>query len=170
MSTTTYELLEEAARLLAAIAAAETDEEADAILARALAWEGELPDRLARLRAVQVRAEAETALLDAEERRLRARRQRCEATRGRVRGMAASLLVAHRELQGGDGRVVAPTLTARLQRSPPRLDAPRDPSGWPAAYTYQVPALDRDHLRADLEAGIEVPGCALVRGEHDRWG
>lgn len=168
MSRSTWDLVESASALIAALNGCETDEEALALLDEQLALEGEIADKLARIHAVQRRAEAEATHLRDEERRLAERRRRQERVAERVKGLAYDLLTAHRELTG-EGRVVTPTLTARLQRSAPRLVVPSSPAEWPDAYVVQVPQLDRDAVRDALKRGEDVPGCSLEQSEHVRW-
>lgn len=166
---TTYDLLHDTIDLLDRLQLAETDEEALAILEEQLELEGELARKLERLHAVHRRMSAEAALLREEEQRLAGRRQRIQRAEGRVRELAYMALCAHRELCG-ESRVVTPTITARLQRSPARLVAPEDPEQWPEAYVTHTPQLDRRALRAALMSGDEVPGCRLEQSEHLRWG
>jgi hypothetical protein len=168
VSRTTLELATDAEDLIRALNACETDEEAIALLDEQLALEAALEDKLERIHAVHRRAKAERTLLRAEEERLAARRHRCDQAADRVEATALLALETHRHLTGAS-KVVTPRLTARLQRSPVRLVVPGDPSAYPDAYIVQRPELDRAALKADLEAGAEVPGCALVRGDHVRW-
>lgn len=164
----TYQLIEDSILLLEQINAAETDEEAVELLDRQLELEAAMEGKLERLHAVQRRATTEAALLREEERRLAERRRRQEKVVERVKDLARQLLEARRELTGS-ARVVTPTVTARLQRSAKRLVAPSDPAAWPEAYVIHVPELDRQALKAALEAGAEIEGCSLEQSEHVRW-
>lgn len=166
---TTYDLWSDSLSLLEALNGAETDEEALELLDAQLELEGEIADKLVRLHAVHTRLGGEAQMLRAEEQRLAARRQRLERAGERVKGLAQMAVEAHRELTGSP-KVVTPTVTVRLQRSPARLVAPEDPDRWPEAFVVRVPQLDRRALAAALKGGEEVPGCRLEQSEHLRWG
>lgn len=111
---------------------------------------------------------AEEALLKIEETRLAKRRTRARKQREHLEGYALQLLQAH-EGMSGERSIDTGTLTARLQKSPPRLviDEHFDEMAAPPGCVTTIPY--KDGIRRALRAGETVPGAHLEQNDHVRW-
>lgn len=163
-----HELVAAAGCLVAALSAAETEEEAVALLDQQLTLEQGIADKLEALHFVQRQLEAQAGVIRAEETALAGRRKRLEAGRARVKALAEDLLRAHADLTG-ERKVDTGRVSARLVRGNPKVHHPASPASWPGRYVRHEPKLDKARLRMDLQAGAEVEGCRLSFPEHVRW-
>lgn len=106
--------------------------------------------------------DAEIDVIKAEEKRLAERRKAVENKRDRVKKYIADQL----QLMGID-KVKLPTVTIALQNNPPALKI-EDESLIPASYLTLIPEryeADKDRIKKDLKAGVEVPGAVLTQGK-----
>lgn len=166
MHVSAYDLSRSASMFVAAYQAGDlTDEEFSVNLATFL---DAADDKIAALRAVVIRLEADAALLKSEAALFTERRKRAESAAERCTESAAGLLRAMRD--AGQAPVVEGV--ARLQTNGGKVPViVEDEAAVPVAYRRAVvPPPDLDRIRAALESGAAVPGCRLgERGEGVRW-
>lgn len=162
---TVYELTAAAARMVALWQDGEmTDEELAVNLDSFLDAAG---DKLSALRAVVIRAEAEADLLKREAALLTDRRKRAESVVERCTARAGDLLAAMRDAGQAPKVPGVVSLATNGGKLPVVVT---DPELIPIRFQRVQVTPDTDKIRAALEAGADVPGCALgERGESVRW-
>lgn len=174
---TTYELIQAAGALTQMLYRIPPEDDTslgDHLEKAIFQWMERVEDKVEGLYFVIKRMKAEAALLQAEEGRLAKRRVRIQKQQKRLEGLAKELLQEHREVSG-EGYVTTATFTARLQKSPPRVEIATE--GLPfevladldAFFASPPPKLDKKRLAEALKAGRNVPGAKLVQDEHVRF-
>ena len=174
---TSHDLMNAAARVAvlmdeAATAAAEFDAErvaaldAEAIsLLEALA--DALPEKLDKLRAVNVRLTAEAKMLREEEKALAARRKAREAGALRCKTLIAGLLEANRDT-GADPKIQTDGHSYWLQ-STESVRGPESAETWPERWQSVKVSPDKRAALKALKGGESVDGFELVTTEGARW-
>jgi hypothetical protein len=104
--------------------------------------------------------DSQTALADAEIKRLQARRKAMENAQKRLKDYALRVMDEH-----GFERLDGETATLRVQANPPALSIWNE-SAIPAEFLTlkQETLVDKVALKAALRAGREIPGCELTQG------
>jgi uncharacterized protein (DUF885 family) len=166
--STTYDLLRDADRLLAALddAGGELTAESEAAWAAWLAAGGA---KLESLHAVTKRAKSQADALAEDEASLAARRKALGRVQERCKALAFELLVAHREMYG-EAKLSLPTFTVWLQASA-RVIGPEDVEDWPEAFRRSTVTVtpDKEGAKEALRRGESVPGVRLETNESVRW-
>lgn len=165
---TGLDLLRESVSIVAAIEAPE-GADADAIDARLAAWVDACDDKLAAYWSVCRRIDDEDAQVKAIADRLASRRKALALNKARVSEMAAALL-AEREAHGLEPREKRPEFSAWLAATT-STTVPADAAHLPPQYRREklVIEADKTAIKAALERGEEIEGCALVTTRGVRW-
>lgn len=165
---TGLDLLRESAAIVAAIDAPD-GADADAIDARLAAWLSAAEDKIAAYWAATRRIDAEDSELHAIADRITGRRRALASARAHVADMATALLL-EREAHGFDARERRPEFSAWLATTS-RVDVPTDAASLPPQYRRERTTItaDRDAIRAAIEGGETVDGCAIIAARGVRW-
>ena len=174
---TSYELMSAAARVASIMdEAAAATEAGDTARAEALDTEAlgtldaladALPEKLDKLRAVNVRLTAEAKMLREEEKALAARRKAREAGAARCKSLVSGLLDAHRAT-GADPKVQTDGHSYWLQQNH-SVRGPEAAQDWPERWQSVKVSPDKRAALAALKGGEEIDGFALVLSESARW-
>lgn len=165
--TTTYDLMRGAARVQMEI------EENSGLLSEDTAaflttWIEQSEDKVLACMHLVRRMEAEAELLEAEEKRLRAKRKTCESVGELVKAMATNLLLA-REMMGEESKVKGPTYSAWLAETV-SIAGPEDVSEWPEVWRRVKVEPDRAAALRAAKGGAELPyGFELKATRGVRW-
>jgi len=136
----------------------ETDEVSDELLSAAI---GDIEKKGENVCHFIKNMESTVDVFKAEEKRIAARRKAFENTITRVKQYAKECM----DLMGAE-KITAGTFTLGIQNNPPSLEI-TDEAAIPNAYKIVIPATttpDKDRIKADLKAGIEIPGAVLTVG------
>jgi hypothetical protein len=103
--------------------------------------------------------ESVAAAIEAEQKRLRTRKEKIEK---RIEAMKENLKYSLQIL--GIKKIQTDLFTVSIALNPPKVVID-DESKIPKDYIYMEPKIDRTAIKTALQSGIEVPACRLERGE-----
>ena len=126
-----------------------------------------LPDKLDKLRAVNVRLTAEAKMLREEEKTLAARRKAREAGAARCKELIGGLLEANRAT-GASPKIQTSGHSYWLQ-STTSVRGPESAEAWPERWQSVKVSPDKRAALKALKSGESVDGFELVTTEGARW-
>ena len=164
-----YEIPEKFAALAAALEEADTDEAAAAIAAQLDALDGEFQAKAAAIARLVKNDRAEADALKTEAERLTKRRQSAER---RAQYWESYLLSQMQALALPAVADPAGVLNLKRVLNPVRVDIACEPHELPPDLVQEEWTVkpDRKLIKAAIESGRDVPGCALVRTERLKIG
>jgi hypothetical protein len=133
----------------------------DAISSALAVVEGDLQAKVQNCAVILQSLDLDVEMLKAEEQRLMAKRRIAEGRRDWLKGY----IKAQMESIGAQKLKVG-TFTLSIQKNPPRVEI-YDDAEIPATYLTIIPeqfVADKKRIAADIKAGVEVPGAALIQG------
>lgn len=132
---------------------------------------GDRAERIALLRALELRLEAEAEFIQREVDRLAARRDALKRLAGSAKARALQHMEDHAFLTGETVLALPGHQRCRLVDNPERVVGPERPEDWPAEYQRVEVRADRVAAKAALRRGGRIEGLRLERnGSHLRWG
>lgn len=104
--------------------------------------------------------EAQAAIYEAEEKRTKERKQALRNRAKRVKERMYQIM----KLTGQD-KIKTDLHSFSIQKNPKRLWISAEPGAVPQAYTVLIPEIDKDAIKAELDAGVDLPFAHYEQGE-----
>lgn len=104
--------------------------------------------------------EAQAAIYEAEEKRTKERKQALKNRAKRVKERMFYLMKATEQ-----DKIKTDLFSYSIQKNPKKLWISDEPGAVPQAYTVLIPEIDKDAIKAELDAGVDLPFAHYEQGE-----